>query len=85
MATLTTGTVNFGEDVFWNPRPLVRDIAKRIRALGIKPEIECFDVGMIDEARAPGEGGAGRPSRALRLRAGRARGAGGSAPRRWTS
>jgi 3-keto-5-aminohexanoate cleavage enzyme len=50
MATLTTGTVNFGEDVFWNPRPLVRDIAKRIRGIGIKPEIECFDVGMIDEA-----------------------------------
>jgi 3-keto-5-aminohexanoate cleavage enzyme len=50
MATLTTGTVNFGPDVFWNPRPLVRDIARRIRALGIKPEIECFDVGMIDEA-----------------------------------
>jgi 3-keto-5-aminohexanoate cleavage enzyme len=51
MATLTTGTENFGPDVFWNPRPLVRDIAKRIRALGIKPEIECFDVGMIDEAQ----------------------------------
>jgi 3-keto-5-aminohexanoate cleavage enzyme len=51
MATLSTGTVNFGEDVFWNPRPLVRDIAKRIRSLGIKPEIECFDCGMIDEAR----------------------------------
>src|SRR5205814_2628297 len=32
MATLTTGTVNFGQDVFWNPRPLVRDIARRIRA-----------------------------------------------------
>ena len=52
MATLTTGTVNFGEDVFWNPRPLVRDIARRIRALGIKPEFECFDVGMIDAALA---------------------------------
>ncbi len=51
MATLTTGTVNFGEDVFWNPRPLVRDIARRIRALGMRPEIECFDAGMIDEAR----------------------------------
>jgi len=50
MATLTTGTVNFGQDVFWNPRPLVRDIAQRIRALGIRPEIECFEVGMIDEA-----------------------------------
>lgn len=51
MATLTTGTVNFGEDVFWNPRSLVRDIAKRIRSVGIKPELECFDAGMVDEAR----------------------------------
>lgn len=52
MATLSTGTVNFGEDVFWNPRPLVRDIAQRIRAAGLKPELECFDAGMIDEALA---------------------------------
>lgn len=51
MATLTTGTVNFGEDVFWNPRPLVREIARRIRAAGIQPEIECFDAAMVDEAR----------------------------------
>ena len=52
MATLSTGTVNFGPDVFWNPRPLIRDIATRIKGIGLKPEIECFDVGMIDEARA---------------------------------
>ncbi len=52
MATLSTGTVNFGDDVFWNPRPLVRDIATRIKGLGLKPEIECFDAGMIDEAYA---------------------------------
>lgn len=52
MATLTTGTVNFGADVFWNPRPLVRDIAKRIQAAGLRPEIECFDAGMVDEASA---------------------------------
>jgi len=31
MATLTTGTVNFGDDVFSNPRPLVKEIARRIR------------------------------------------------------
>jgi 3-keto-5-aminohexanoate cleavage enzyme len=52
MATLTTGTVNFGEEVFWNPRPLVREIAARIRRLGLRPELECFDAGMIDEAKA---------------------------------
>jgi 3-keto-5-aminohexanoate cleavage enzyme len=50
MATLTTGTVNFGDDVFSNPRPLVKEIARRIRALGIRPEIECFDTGMIEQA-----------------------------------
>jgi 3-keto-5-aminohexanoate cleavage enzyme len=52
MATLTTGTVNFGQDVFWNPRPLVRDIAARIKSIGLRPEIECFDVGMIEESLA---------------------------------
>jgi 3-keto-5-aminohexanoate cleavage enzyme len=52
MATLTTGTVNFGDDVFMNPRPMIRDIAKRIRACGAVPEIECFDAGMVDEAFA---------------------------------
>jgi len=50
MATLSTGTVNFGDEVFWNPLPLVRDLARRMRAAGIAPEIECFDVGMIDTA-----------------------------------
>jgi 3-keto-5-aminohexanoate cleavage enzyme len=52
MATLTTGSVNFGNEVFSNPRPLVREIARRIRALGIRPEIECFDAGMVEEADA---------------------------------
>jgi len=51
MATLTTGSVNFGEEVFANPRPLVRDIASRIRAAGLKPEFEIFDAGMMDEAK----------------------------------
>lgn len=51
MATLTTGTVNFGEEIFANPRPLVRDIAKRIKAAGLKPEFEIFDAGMMDEAK----------------------------------
>ncbi len=50
MATLTTGTVNFGDDVFHNPRPLVKEIARRIRAIGIRPEIECFDAGMVEQA-----------------------------------
>jgi 3-keto-5-aminohexanoate cleavage enzyme len=50
MATLTTGTVNFGEGVFMNDRQLVETFARRLRDYGIVPEIEVFDVGMIDEA-----------------------------------
>ncbi|MEZ4458454.1 MAG: 3-keto-5-aminohexanoate cleavage protein [bacterium] len=50
MATLTTGTVNFGEDVFMNSLPMIRTIAARLRAYGIVPEIEVFEVGMLDTA-----------------------------------
>jgi len=52
MASLTTGTVNFGNDVFWNAPDLVEKIARAIQARGAKPEIEVFDAGMIDNAAA---------------------------------
>jgi 3-keto-5-aminohexanoate cleavage enzyme len=50
MATLTTGTVNFGNDVFMNNRGLVETFARRLLDYGIVPEIEIFDTGMLDEA-----------------------------------
>lgn len=50
MATLTTGTVNFGDSVFVNNRGLVETFARRLRDYGIVPEIEIFDTGMLDEA-----------------------------------
>ncbi|MGH2757352.1 MAG: 3-keto-5-aminohexanoate cleavage protein [Actinomycetota bacterium] len=50
MASLTTGTVNFGGDVFLNPRPLVDRFYVRMRELGILPEFEIFDSGMIATA-----------------------------------
>lgn len=50
MATLTTGTVNFGPDVFFNSEPFIEAIAKGIAEHGVKPEIEAFDCGMIDNA-----------------------------------
>lgn len=50
MATLTTGTVNFGNDVFMNNRGLVEAFARRLRERSIVPEVEVFDTGMIDEA-----------------------------------
>jgi 3-keto-5-aminohexanoate cleavage enzyme len=50
MATLTTGTVNFGEDVFMNSLPMIRQIAERLQEFDITPEIEIFDTGMVDTA-----------------------------------
>src|SRR5437588_665729 len=50
MATLTTGTVNFGDSVFVNNRGLVETFARHLRDYGIVPEIEIFDMGMLDEA-----------------------------------
>ena len=52
LATLNCGTINFGDDVFQNPRPLIRDLAARIRAAGSVMELECYEVGHIDEALA---------------------------------
>ncbi|HVI23642.1 MAG TPA: 3-keto-5-aminohexanoate cleavage protein [Myxococcales bacterium] len=48
MATLNAGSLNFGEDVFLNPFPMVREFAARMRARGIVPELECYDVGHVE-------------------------------------
>jgi 3-keto-5-aminohexanoate cleavage enzyme len=50
MASLTTGSVNFGDEVFLNPLPLVRRFYTRMRDLGILPEFEVFEPGMIANA-----------------------------------
>jgi 3-keto-5-aminohexanoate cleavage enzyme len=50
MATLTTGTVNFGDQVFENPYPLVERFFLRMRDVGIQPEFEVFDTGMVETA-----------------------------------
>jgi 3-keto-5-aminohexanoate cleavage enzyme len=51
MATLNCGTINFGDEVFVNTRSQIREMAARLRAAGSMPELECYDVGHIDEAR----------------------------------
>lgn len=50
MATLTTGTVNFGNDVFFNSMPMIERFASIMKEKGIMPEFECFDVGHINNA-----------------------------------
>ncbi|MEA2509196.1 MAG: 3-keto-5-aminohexanoate cleavage enzyme [Actinomycetota bacterium] len=47
MATLTPGSVNFGDEVFWNPKDLVHRFYERMRSLSIVPEFEIFDSGMV--------------------------------------
>ncbi len=50
MASLTAGTVNFGGDVFFNPRDLMVQFAEAMQAHGVKPELEIFDAGMVANA-----------------------------------
>jgi 3-keto-5-aminohexanoate cleavage enzyme len=50
MATLTVGTVNFGDDVFYNSPKLIERFAKEMLTYGVKPELEIFDTGMIANA-----------------------------------
>jgi 3-keto-5-aminohexanoate cleavage enzyme len=50
MATLNCGTINFGDDVFVNSRPDIRLLAAKLRAAGAMPELECYEVGHVEEA-----------------------------------
>jgi len=50
-ASLNVATMTFGDSVFMNPPADVQEIAKRMLSQGIKPEVECYDVGHIELAR----------------------------------
>lgn len=50
MATLSTGTCNFGRDVFSNPQDFYEQAAQLMLDRGVKPEFEIFEVGMVDNA-----------------------------------
>ncbi|MCL2413065.1 MAG: 3-keto-5-aminohexanoate cleavage protein [Bacteroidales bacterium] len=50
MATLDCGTCNFGNEVFENTMPMIREFGKRFIENNIKPEYECFEMGHLDTA-----------------------------------
>lgn len=52
MATLSCGTCNFGPDVFMNSEEYIEKFAKKMQEMGVKPEIEVFERGMIENAKA---------------------------------
>lgn len=52
ICTLDVGSLNFGEQIFVGFPPHIREMAGVIRDLGVKPEIECFELGHISQARS---------------------------------
>jgi len=50
MASLNLGTMNFGDEVFFNhPRDIV-GLASRMHQLGVMPELEIYEAGMLESA-----------------------------------
>ena len=49
ICTLDCGTMNFGEGdyVMTNTPPMLKEMARQIQALGVRPEIEVFDTGHL--------------------------------------
>ncbi len=52
MASLTTGSVNFRTSAYVNPPDLIEALAEEMHRLAIKPEMEIFDLSMINNAVA---------------------------------
>lgn len=48
MATLNPCSMTFGNQEFSNPPDKVRELAARMRDLGVKPELEIYDTGHLD-------------------------------------
>jgi 3-keto-5-aminohexanoate cleavage enzyme len=51
MASLNAGSMNFGRGVFSNPPEVIEAFAREMVAMGVVPEFECFDMGMINNVR----------------------------------
>lgn len=51
MASLTLGSLNFSRGTSVNSPEMIRDLAAKMRDNGIEPELEVFDVGMVNYAR----------------------------------
>lgn len=51
MASLSTGSVNFPTIVYENSAAFVEDLATRMKAFGVLPEIEVFDLSHLHGAR----------------------------------
>ncbi len=50
MASLTTGSSNFPGAVNYNPPGFIENLALKMHEFGVKPELEIFDLSMIETA-----------------------------------
>lgn len=57
VASFDAGSLNFGERVFLNSPSFLTQLAADFDTYGVKPEIECFESGMIENGRRFIEGG----------------------------
>ncbi|WBL77910.1 3-keto-5-aminohexanoate cleavage protein [Bradyrhizobium xenonodulans] len=51
ISSLDCGTMAFGERIFVARMSDLRELAKLMREAGVKPELECFDLGHIETAK----------------------------------
>jgi 3-keto-5-aminohexanoate cleavage enzyme len=51
ICSLDVGSLNFRDRLFANPPDFGEEAARRMLAAGVKPELEVFDVGHMDQAR----------------------------------
>lgn len=51
-ATLNTGSINFGQDVFINSASMMEELAMAMKTHGVRPEFEVYEEGHIHNAMA---------------------------------
>jgi 3-keto-5-aminohexanoate cleavage enzyme len=51
-ASLNTGSINFGDQVFMNPPKLIEELAKAMQKYGVRPEFEIYEEGHIHNSMA---------------------------------
>jgi uncharacterized protein (DUF849 family) len=51
MASLTLGSMNFPRQASVNDPAVIRGLAEKMRERGITPELEVFDLGMVDYSK----------------------------------
>ncbi len=51
LCSLDCGSLNFGDGAYLSTAPFLREMAERIQRWGVKPELECFEMGHVRFAR----------------------------------